>query len=335
MLFDHVPVAAFSLLAFSLIRAAAAPAVEARRAGLLLFGAGVGCGLLVLLNYGAALTVVCLVVYAFAITRPVVRGIWLLAGGVLPALALAGYHQACFGNPFTIAYQHELEIFRTAEAAVLRIFDLPQPGILLQTLVGPYRGLLVTSPVLALAGYGVFVMIRRPATRPEGWLVATVTALYLLQIAAFNGWHGGSAIGPRYMMTAIPFLALGLVPAFARLPRLTGTLAALSAGILLVVTAVDPQVDVEIQNPLREYYGPLAMGGEYRFDEWVMRGPVSVQTYGAAGGEIESFDPDSRIARWNSFNLGEFWFPGSWLSLVPLLTAWVVIASACFRRRPA
>jgi hypothetical protein len=174
-------------------------------------------------------------------------------------------------------------------------------------------------------------MVRDRATRPEGVLAASIAAVYLLQVSAFNGWHGGSAIGPRYLMPVVPFLALGLVPAFQRLPHVTGALAGVSAAIMLAVTAIDPQVDVQILNPLVEYYWPLATGEPYRFGDWVMRGPVSVQTYGAAGGELEIFYPSSRIARWNSFNLGELWFPNSWLSLAPLLGIWGLVAAFCFR----
>lgn len=328
MLFDHVAVAALSLVSLALIRSAGRS--EARRAWRLL-GAGAACGVMVVLNYGVVLTVACLGVFALAVCRPRHHVAYFVAGGVLPALALGAYHQVCFGSPFSIAYAHELDIFRTESAPFLGVFDVPDPVVLVRLLFGPYRGLLFTSPVLAFAGGGVVAMIRSPATRREGVLAAAVTTIYLLQVSAFNGWHGGSAIGPRYLMPAVPFLALGLVPAFARLPRLTGAFAVLSAAIMLLVTAVDPQVDVEIERPLTEYYLPLAAGGSLRWGDWVVRGPVSVQTLGAAGGRLELLDPDGRFARWNSFNLGEFWLGHGWLSLAPLLLAWGAIAALCFR----
>jgi len=49
-------------------------------------------------------------------------------------------------------------------------------------------------------------------------------------------------------------------------------------------------------------------------------GPVSVNPTGVCeGGYYSLFSPGSRQARWNSFNAGEFWFPESRWSVVPLL----------------
>jgi hypothetical protein len=49
-------------------------------------------------------------------------------------------------------------------------------------------------------------------------------------------------------------------------------------------------------------------------------GPVSVNPTGVCeGGYYSLFDPGSPQARWNSFNVGEFWFPASCWSVEPLL----------------
>jgi len=49
-------------------------------------------------------------------------------------------------------------------------------------------------------------------------------------------------------------------------------------------------------------------------------GPVSVNPTGVCeGGYYSLFDAGSPQARWNSFNVGEFWFPESRWSVVPLL----------------
>jgi hypothetical protein len=68
-------------------------------------------------------------------------------------------------------------------------------------------------------------------------------------------------------------------------------------------------------------------------------GPVSVNPTGVCeGGYYSLFDPGSPQARWNSFNAGEFWFPASRWSIVPLLGlaallgAWLAWGGAAGRR---
>lgn len=57
----------------------------------------------------------------------------------------------------------------------------------------------------------------------------------------FSGWHGGYTIAPRYLIPALPFLALPLVFSFERFPKLTQSLAAISIAINLLFTAVDAE----------------------------------------------------------------------------------------------
>jgi len=70
-------------------------------------------------------------------------------------------------------------------------------------------------------------------------------------------------------------------------------------------------------------------------------GPVSVNPTGVCeGGYYNLFDPGSEQARWNSFNVGEFWFPESrWsvaplLGLVGLLGVWLARGAQSGERRP-
>jgi hypothetical protein len=64
----------------------------------------------------------------------------------------------------------------------------------------------------------------------------------------------------------------------------------------------------------------VAAGGDEPFDLASYTGPVSVNPTGVCeGGYYSLFDAGSPQARWNSFNVGEFWFPESRWSVVPLL----------------
>lgn len=314
-LVDHSVVATAELLAFRLV-------LEARErpdaAGRLLFGAGLAAGVGVVLNNSALLSAAALGVYALAGVRPRLRSAWFAVGGLPPALLLGAYHQAVFGNAFSIPQNHQLEIFQTRTAAVLSVFDWPDWSVLPKILFFPYRGLFFACPVLLLSIYGG-LRLWRGGRRPEAALVAGVSALFLALNCSFNAWHGGSGIGPRYLIPALPFLGLALGPAFLRAPRISTIFAAVSVGLMLGTTAIDPQVDVKIRNPWTEYYAPLAAGRTVFVDAYRIRGPVSSRPIGIPGGDVDVQDPDSPYARWNAFNLGEFLFPQSWVSLLPLL----------------
>src|SRR5207253_166669 len=98
------------------------------------------------------------------------------------------------------------------------------------------RGLLLLSPVLAAAVYGLVLLW--PRYRAEVVVCAAVTVFFLLLEFGYFVPYGGVSPGPRFFVPALPFLAIGLAPAFARLPRVTSLLAVLSViattGITLV-----------------------------------------------------------------------------------------------------
>jgi hypothetical protein len=318
---DAVVVASLLLLVLRLLlalpRGERGPAL---RGGTLLFGAGSAAGLAVLVNNAAFLAVAALGAYAAWRCRPRLRVAWYLAGGVPPAALLAGYQRACFGSFLDLPQSHQLEVFQTAAAsALLGIFAAPDWSVLPELLFRGYRGLFPFSPVLALGVYGLGRMLVARGRRAEAVLFAAIFLLFLLMNLSFNGWHGGSSFGPRYLIPALPFLALPLAPAFARFRLASWALASLSIASMGIVTAVDPQVEVTLRRPASQYYLPLARGRSVEIGPFTVRGPVSAHPMGATGGDLEIADPDTPYATWNSFNLGECLFPRSWASVLPLL----------------
>ncbi len=316
MLYDHVPVATAMLGAFGLaFMASEKSAGEARISPWLLFAAGLVIGFAVVLNYTAALVAVLLGLYvAFRLRRPRPVVFYVL-GGVLPAVFLALYHQNAFGGPLVIANTYEHAFFLDPESHFLGVFVAPDGKVALELLFGTKRGLFLASPIMLFALFGLFSMPRR--RRPETVFLIAVCAVFFLVNVSFNAWHGGNSFGPRYLVPALPFLALPLAVAFARWPRTGCAVAFVSAAIALLATATDPQVPADVEHPLTGFVLP-GLAGE---------NPVSRN----AAGLYEPFPhhiygPYSSEAQWNSFNLGELLFPASLWSLLPLV---LLAAAGC------
>ncbi|MCM2279286.1 MAG: hypothetical protein NDJ89_14520 [Oligoflexia bacterium] len=214
--FGHGSAAAFLL--------GAVVAVVGRRLALagLLFGVSVLC------DYGVAL-----------VGPPLLGACWLmaedprdarrqalrfLAGGVLPGVVFGAYHWACFGGPFTLPMKFQNPEFVEPVARSGQIWGiiglLPDFKTLGELLVGSKRGILFTQP---------WVLVLLPALILEwgkgGWkeggredralalIAGTGLSALLWMNSGFNGWHGGSSVGPRYLSMIFPVFGLvaGLV----------------------------------------------------------------------------------------------------------------------------
>lgn len=271
-LYEHNIVAVALLASFyALHRAkAAGSSLSEREARLSLALAGLSAGSAAVTNYIVAAALLLLLWYLFSAVRRKRGWLWFGMGALAPLLLLAAYNIACFSTPFTTNYSHENPVFKEGGSALLGVFFRPQGDVLLSVLFSPYRGLFVSAPVLLLSGYGLFRWLRSEKVRSEAALMLGLVAFFLLFIVSFNGWHGGWAVGPRYLTPALPFLALPLVVCFLRFFRVTTALAVISIAAGLLITAVDPQspagnarmatVEGRPQwrySPLTEYEGPL------------------------------------------------------------------------------
>ena len=151
--------------------------------------------------------------------------------GVLPgAVLLAAYNWAAFGAPWRLSYRYIANSFGGEQATGFFGIGPPHRVGIVEVLAGS-RGLIVLLPVLVLAAIGLVQLGRRH--RAEAVVAGGVTGLLLLVNFGYFDPYGG-AQGPRFSMVALPFLALGLGPAFLWAPRLTS----LATGVSVATTTM-------------------------------------------------------------------------------------------------
>lgn len=294
-------ISAFGLLAGSRLRDELPPARHLLAVGLLL-------GFAVAVEYPVALAAAILGLYACAFARPVSRLAWLAAGAAGPGLLLAAYHTAAFGGPFTVAYSFSTLPDRHMGAFMgITAVDWK---VVRQLLFDDYRGLFFSCPWLLLAFPGSLRMLALPRLRAEALVCIASAASFLWLNASLVDWHGGWMMGPRYLVTAIPFLVvLAAALALPGLPRpaalALGSLAAAAAFfsgfMMLAATAVKPEVPRAYARPYQEYLLPAFLEGR-----------LSLNTH-----PVDRVDePPDGVKR--AFNLGELAGLTGLRSLLPL-----------------
>ena len=141
----------------------------------------------------------------------------------------------------------------------VRIFYGPSLEALWGITFSRYRGLFFYAPILVFAIGGAIVRLRRRERLGELTLIASIALVFLGFNITFNGWRGGDAIGPRYLIPIIPFLGLLICDAIAptsgiRLaPALRVWFAVISLVLNFTITAVDAQPAEMIRDPVGTY----------------------------------------------------------------------------------
>jgi hypothetical protein len=179
------------------------------------------------------------------------RVVW----GALPLLLLfAAYNLAIFDTPLPVGYRYHVEYHDVHARGFMGIGQPTWAGIYGVTL-SPYRGLFFLSPVLALALHGLVLLWRDGRDRRTAALLAAIAAGFILYVGSYAYWSGGDAIGPRFLVPAIPFLILPLARAFeAWLPRPAGRWL---VGVLALVSLLN----VWIQSVAGQRYPPYEFRG--------------------------------------------------------------------------
>lgn len=189
-----------------------------------------------------------------------------LAGGIVASIPLFAYNLAVFGHPFQTGYSGVVGF----EGMQQGLFGLtyPKPGVLLEILFGKRRGMIWVAPVLALAPFGIWTLLRDPARRDIGVTLAAGAVIAFLYHAAYVYWDGGNSTGPRHALPAVAYLAIGLAAFWSGANRfetwLGGGFLAVSVAINLAIAGVDVQAPYFYPAPVTQHILPKFLSGDIR-----------------------------------------------------------------------
>jgi hypothetical protein len=298
--------AAWSLLAMSSL---------SRLATLL---AGLLSGMAIMTESLAAPAVALFFLYVL-LTRAADFPLFLFGAGLMTGVLLI-HNYACFGSPFINNTSIMTDIFKT-KGHLLGVLGWPQPVRLFWLTFHPFRGIFVCCPVLLVS----LLSIRwsRPA-----WPVTLETAIplgiityHFLFNMSFNGWTGGWAVGPRYLIPALPFLFSFALTGFRRFQIVAACMAALSAVFMLSVSAVTVMVPAKDDGPPPRFNPVFACLSE------LAAGRVSISRQG-----ILDFAPtSSNDSKWASYNLGELAGLHGLTSLIPVGVVFLLFVLLAYR----
>jgi hypothetical protein len=199
--------------------------------------AGLAAGTAILVEYQAGLIAV--LVGLYILLRGYAPAVRYLAGAIPPLLLLAAYNWAAFGSPLHLSYRYIANEYAADQKTgffgigFLRALSVP---------AGSVRGqaLLLDAPLVGAAAAGLVLLSR--SHRAEAALAAAVTVIFVLLNCGYFLPYGGGSPGPRFLSPALPFLALGLAPAFARWRIVTSVLAAISIAATTAVSLTWAQI---------------------------------------------------------------------------------------------
>lgn len=295
---------------------------------------GLACGWAVVTEFPAAVPILLIVGFALLTARDALpnrlAGITLriIAGGAIPAAVLLGYNTVSFGSPFHLAYSSEVDPRYGHMREGLFGITHPRWWVLRELLIGSYRGLLPLAPLMAITPLGLAAIARIQPRRRAVWVASGIALFYFLLNASYFYWEGGWAYGPRHVIPALPFLALGLGPLWdygrtaGRILLAVGWL--WGVGFTLVAVSTTPQPPaIVFTHPVSELLWPAFRDGDLSLNHQTMVSG-SADPSNLRGGRLPH-------AAWN---LGEVAGLHGHASLVPLGLVWITAAALLCYNRP-
>jgi hypothetical protein len=166
------------------------------------------------------------------------RGGAYVAGGLVGIIPLLLYNHYAFRSWTHLAYS---DVPRQQKG----FFGIGAPSLrVLSTLLLDSRGLVTLSPVLIMGAVGT-VMLYRRGSRAEALTIGAICVCFMGYNSGYYLPFGGGSVGPRFLITLLPFLAFPIALALKRFPGPTIALAAISITTMVIATITHPLVGYE------------------------------------------------------------------------------------------
>jgi 4-amino-4-deoxy-L-arabinose transferase-like glycosyltransferase len=141
-----------------------------------------------------------------------------VAAGVVGLVPLLAYNAACFGSPFSLAYDHQVHF--SMMHSMSGIYGGSVPDGLFGLFFHPRSGLVFWSPVIALAlWFGPSLMGGADApdtVKRDARLLGIALVPFVLLTSRYYEVGAGAARDARYLMPMLPLLLVPLAAAYDR-----------------------------------------------------------------------------------------------------------------------
>jgi hypothetical protein len=193
---------------------------------------------------------------------------WVTGAGLVVAAGWMVYNNAIFGGPLTLGYEYS-ELWVDQHETGFVSLTSPHWDAIWGITFSAFRGIFFYSPILLLAVPGLYLWWRSRKYRTEFWVaLASISIIFLFNASSIM-WWGGFAIGPRYLLGMLPFMALALVFGMEMAVRskvLMGVVGLLAAWSFVAVwgltLAGQAFASDTIKNPLVDYAIPAWQSGD-------------------------------------------------------------------------
>ncbi len=200
------------------------------------------------------LVIVAVVVAALAARRNARLVGWCALGAAGPIAALAWYQARAFGAPWHTPFAYYAgSLGGTTHGG----YSAPRWPWFYDAMLGN-RGLLITSPIVLVGvAAAIGLVVVGHARRPEAVVALVVFAAYVVLVAGWSGTPWLEEPGPRYVIPAIPFLAVPLALCWSQV-RGVASIAALWGGFLMVAATTTVVLVATNDTPLNAYVNRVA-----------------------------------------------------------------------------